>query len=130
IAADRRDQQVQYLPVNEREHVNEGQRADDVPGIASWRIRFFLRGWRRGRGLDQFFFCFHGLPSFSDDSFVLCLLVGARVRRDIDFEVWQFQGFEDVLTVLAGSKIIWIKEAFTFVAPTEPIPLFTVESHR
>jgi hypothetical protein len=36
----------------------------------------------------------------SDACFVVCLLVGARVQREIDFEVRQFQGFEDVLTVL------------------------------
>jgi hypothetical protein len=30
------------------------------------------------------------------------LLVSVRVRREINFEVRQFQGFEDVLTVLVG----------------------------
>jgi hypothetical protein len=36
----------------------------------------------------------------SDACFVVCLLVDAGVQREIDFEVRQFQGFEDVLTVL------------------------------
>jgi len=30
------------------------------------------------------------------------VLVGVRVRREIDFEVRQLQGFEDVLTVLVS----------------------------
>ena len=38
----------------------------------------------------------------SDDRFVVRLQVVAGVRREIDFEVRQFQGFEDVLTVLVG----------------------------
>jgi len=38
----------------------------------------------------------------SDDCFAVCPLVGVRVQREIDFEVRQFQGFEDVLTVLVG----------------------------
>jgi hypothetical protein len=38
----------------------------------------------------------------SDGCFVVCLLVSAGVRREIDFEVRQFQGLEDVLTVLVS----------------------------
>ena len=44
--------------------------------------------WRDVRSLDV----------ASDNRVVVCLLVGAGVRREIDFEVRQFQGFEDVLT--------------------------------
>jgi hypothetical protein len=48
--------------------------------------------WRDVRSLDV----------ASDERVVVCLLVGAGVRREIDFEVRQLQGFEDVLTVLVS----------------------------
>ena len=38
----------------------------------------------------------------SDDRFVVRLLAIAGVRREIDFEVRQFQGFEDLLTVFVS----------------------------
>jgi hypothetical protein len=38
----------------------------------------------------------------SDDRFVVRLLVIAGVQREIDFEVRQLQGLEDMLTVLVS----------------------------